>query len=88
MKTKTSIPIDQQAWAKLENLAVERGVDISSLLQIAIEDELIYNFEDSIMNFSTKGGIELDFDQIELRQNISGLVSGMRDEREDRISGP
>ena len=56
MKTKTSIPIDQQVWAKLENLAVERGVDISSLLQIAIEDELIYNFEDYIMKFSTKGG--------------------------------
>ena len=28
MKTKTNIPIDQQVWAKLENLAVERGVDI------------------------------------------------------------
>ena len=56
MKTKTNIPIDQQVWAKLENLAVERGVDISSLLQIAIEDELTYNFEDSIMKFSTKGG--------------------------------
>ena len=55
MKTKTSISIDQQVWAKLENLAVERGVDISSLLQIAIEDELTYNFEDSIMKFSTKG---------------------------------
>ena len=56
MKTKTSISIDQQVWAKLKNLAVERGVDISSLLQIAIEDELISNFEDSIMKFSTKGG--------------------------------
>ena len=55
MKTKTSIPIDQQVWAKLENLAVERRVDISSLLQIAIEDELIYNFEDSIMKFSRRG---------------------------------
>lgn len=87
MKTKTSISIDQQVWTKLKNLAVERGVDISSLLQIAIEDELISNFEDSIMKFSTKGGTELDFDPIEPRQNISGLVSGMRDEREDRISG-
>ena len=56
MKTKTSISIDQQVWTKLKNLAVERGVDISSLLQIAIEDELISNFEDSIMKFSTKGG--------------------------------
>ena len=56
MKTKTSISIDQQVWAKLKNLAVERGVDIRSLLQIAIEDELISNFEDSIMKFSTKGG--------------------------------
>ena len=56
MKTKTSISIDQQVWTKLKNLAVERGVDISSLLQIAIDDELISNFEDSIMKFSTKGG--------------------------------
>ena len=56
MKTKTSISIDRQVWAKLKNLAVERGVDISSLLQIAIDDELISNFEDSIMKFSTKGG--------------------------------
>ena len=86
MKTKTSISIDQQVWAKLKNLAVERGMDISSLLQIAIEDELISNFEDSMIKFSTQGGTELDFDPIEPRQNVSELVRGMRDEREDRIS--
>ena len=87
MKTKTSISIDQQVCIKLKNLATERNTNISSVLQKAIDGELLSNFDDSIMKYSTKRRSDSDFDPVEPKQKVSELVRRMRDERENSISG-
>ena len=87
MKTKTSISIDQQVWIKLKNLATERNTNISSALQKAIESELLSNFDDSIIKYSTRRRSDLDFDPVEPKQKVSELIRRMRDERENSISG-
>ena len=37
MKIKTSIPIDNEIWMELKNLALQRGKDINSILKDAIK---------------------------------------------------
>jgi hypothetical protein len=38
MKVKTSISIDKQIWMELKNFALQRGKDISVILEDAIEN--------------------------------------------------
>lgn len=60
---------------------------MSSILQNAIENELISNLEEPLMKYVSKKSPELDFDPIQPRKRVSDLVSGMRYDREDRLSG-
>lgn len=72
---------------RLKNLALEQGKDISSILENAIENELISNLDKSLMKYSSKTVSDLDFEPVKPKQQISDLVRSMRDDRENRISG-
>ena len=86
MKVKTSISIDKQIWMELKNLALQRGKDISFILNDAIENELYLNLDKSLMKYSKYGKSDLDFEPIKPNGKISDLVRSMRDDRESRIS--
>ena len=86
MKVKTSISIDKQIWMELKNLALQRGKDISFILNDAIENELYLNLDKSLMKYSKCGKSDLDFDPIKVKSKVSDLVRSMRDDREGRIS--
>ncbi len=86
MKVKTSISIDKQIWMELKNFALQRGKDISFILEDAIENELYLNLDKSLMKYSRYGKSELDFEPIKPKGKISDLVRSMRDDRESRIS--
>ena len=86
MKVKTSISIDKQIWMALKNFALQRGKDISFILEDAIENELFLNLDKSLMKYSKYGKSELDFEPIKPKGKVSELVRSMRDDRESRIS--
>jgi hypothetical protein len=86
MKVKTSISIDKQIWMELKNLALQRGKDISFILNDAIENELYLNLDKSLMKYSKYGKSDLDFEPIKPKSKVSDLIRSMRDDRESRIS--
>ena len=86
MKVKTSISIDKQIWMEIKNLALQRGKDISFILNDAIENELYLNLDKSLMKYSKYGKSDLDFEPIKPKSKVSDLIRSMRDDRESRIS--
>jgi predicted DNA-binding protein len=86
MKVKTSISIDNEIWMELKNLAIQRGMDISSILKDIIENELYLDLDKSLMKYSKHGDSNLDFDPIKPKSKVSDLVRSMRNDRESRIS--
>jgi predicted DNA-binding protein len=86
MKVKTSISIDNEIWMELKNLAIQRGMDISSILKDIIENELYLDLDKSLMKYSKHGDSNLDFDPIKPKSKVSDLVRSLRDDRESRIS--
>ena len=86
MKVKTSISIDKQIWMELKNLALQRGKDISFILNDAIENELYLNLDKSLMKYSKYGKSDLDFEPIKPKSKVSDLIRSIRDDRESRIS--
>ncbi len=86
MKVKTSISIDKQIWVELKNLALQRGMDISSVLKEAIENELYLNLDEYLMKYSKYSKADLDFEPIKSKGNVSDLIRSMRDDRKNRIS--
>ncbi len=86
MKVKTSISIDKQIWVELKNLALQRGMDISSVLKETIENELYLNLDEYLMKYSKYSKADLDFEPIKSKGNVSDLIRSMRDDRKNRIS--
>lgn len=87
MKVKTSISIDKEIWIDLKNLALQRGMDISSILKDIIENQLYLDLDKFLMKYSKPGDSNLDFETIKPRSKVSDLVRSIRDDREGRISG-
>ena len=71
---------------ELKNLAIQRGMDISSILKDIIENELYLDLDKSLMKYSKHGDSNLDFDPIKPKSKVSDLVRSLRDDRESRIS--
>ncbi|MGP6207715.1 hypothetical protein ACNF42_06800 [Cuniculiplasma sp. SKW3] len=86
MKVKMSIFIDKQIWMELKNFALQRGKDISFILEDVTENELYLNLDKSLMKYSRYGKSELDFEPIKPKAKVSDLVKSMRDDRESSIS--
>ena len=86
MKVKTSISIDKQIWMELKNFALQRGKDVSFILEDAIENELFLNLDKSLMKYSKYGKSELDFEPIKPKGKVSELVRSLRDDKKSRIS--
>ena len=88
VKVKTSIYVDKEVWEKFKMYAARKGVEISSLLEEIIMDEVV----DPLLNKALleAAGSEdyvLDFEPVEAKGTVSELVRVMRDERAKDLSG-
>ena len=86
MMVKTSIPIDNEIWMELKNLALQRGNDISSILKNAIKNELFLDLDKSLMKYSRYCKSGLDFEPNKPKDKVSDMIRSMREDRESRIS--
>ncbi len=87
-KRKTSVYVDEDLWARFRLYALRRGLDLSSALEEAIRDEMVdVELEEAISGLVDFEDLEIDFEPVEPKGSVSGLVRVMRDEREGRLSG-
>lgn len=83
VKVKTSIYVDKDLWERFKKYALRRGVEVSSLLENIIEEEMVEETLDKVL--LELAGVEdyvIDFEPVEAKKgSVSELVRVMRDER-------
>ena len=86
-KIKTSIYIDKTLWDLFKKYAVNRGIEISKLIEELIENEILdYTLDDVLLNIAGSEVYEIDFEPIEIKKGtLSELIREMRDERRENI---
>ncbi len=84
-KVKTSIYVDKELWEKFKLHATRRRIEVSSLLEELIQDEVA----EALLDKSYLGEEDntLDFEPVEAKDSISDLVRLARDDRANRIHG-
>ncbi len=86
VRKKTSIYIDEELWEKIKQYASMKGVDVSSLLEEIIRNEILDDLDEALYQLAGPDDYQFDFEPVEVRESISELVREMRDERADNLS--
>ena len=86
VRKKTSIYIDSELWEKFKKYALMKGMDVSSLLEEIIRNEVLDDLDEALSQFSGPDDYQFDFEPVEVGEPVSELVREMRDERVDNIS--
>ncbi len=83
VKVKTSIYVDKDLWEKFKKHALRKGVEVSSLLEDLIEEEMVEETLDKvILELAGSEDYELDFEPAKpMKGTISELVRLMRNGR-------
>lgn len=85
-RKKTSVYVDEDLWAELKRRAVENGVEVSSLLEGIIKEELMNYLESYLKELAGLEDYELDFEPVKPKGGlVSELVREMRHERSSGI---
>ncbi|MEM1546782.1 MAG: hypothetical protein QXY40_04620 [Candidatus Methanomethylicia archaeon] len=86
-RKKSSIYVDDELWRRFKKHAIENGVELSTLLEEIIREELMDNVDKALEELAGLEVYELEFKPIEPREGaVSELVRAMRDERANSIS--
>ena len=87
VKVKTSIYVDKELWEKFKRHALRKGMEVSSLLEDMMRNEMIEDLlDDELLNLAGSETYQIDFEPIKPREGlISELVRVMRDERAGSI---
>mgnify|MGYP000253420794 FL=1 len=87
-RAKTSIYVDRNLWEKFKRYAARRGVDVSSLFEELIRDEMAdYLLSEELSRLGISEDYEVDFEPVEPRGAVSELIREMRDERAGSVPG-
>ncbi|MEM2351868.1 MAG: hypothetical protein QXT26_05625 [Thermoproteota archaeon] len=86
-KVKSSIYIDEGLWRELKRRAVEMDLEIGSLLEELIKDNLMIGIEEELVEIGGDlSDVEIDFEPIKpIEGLVSTLTRDLRDERENSL---
>ena len=87
MRKRTSIYIDEELWERFKKHAAAKGVEVSSLLEELMKDELGDYLYEALSELIGSESYEIDFEPVEPKGPVSPVVREIRDERERRILG-
>jgi hypothetical protein len=87
MRRKTSVYVDGDLWERFKRYAVARGVEVSSLLEELMREELGDYVDEALGALAGSDSYELDFEPVEPKGSVSQFVREMRDERERGLLG-
>lgn len=85
-RRKSSIYVNEELWRRFKSYAVERGLEVSLLMEELIREELMDHVEEGLSELAGLKTYELDFEPVEPENLISTLVKEMRDDRSDSLS--
>jgi hypothetical protein len=87
-RKKSSVYVDEELWRRLKKYAMEKGTELSALLEDVIREEFMDHVDKALEELAGSRACELDFEPVKPRMGvISELVKAMRDERADSILG-
>ncbi|WFO74886.1 hypothetical protein J4526_07390 [Desulfurococcaceae archaeon MEX13E-LK6-19] len=88
VKVKTSIYIDKDLWEKFKKYALRRGIEVSSLLEDLIRNNIVDELLDkTLQELAGNENYEIGFEPVEPKKGtVSDLVRVMRDERANSLS--
>lgn len=87
-KAKTSIYVDRDLWERFKRHAARRGIDVSSLLEELMMDEMAdYLLSEELSRLGISEDYEVDFEPVEAKGAVSELIRVMRDERAGSVPG-
>jgi len=87
VRKKTSVYVDEELWERFKKHAAAEGVEVSSLLEELMKDELGDYLYEALSELIGSESYEIDFEPVEPKGSVSPIVREMRDERERRILG-
>lgn len=80
-RKKTSIYVDEEVWTEFKRYAVDKGMDVSSLLEEIMKEELLSYLGDVLSKIAGSEDYQINFEPIEPKGAVSMLIREMRDER-------
>ena len=88
VKVKTSIYVDKEVWEKFKMYAAREGVEISSLLEEILMNEVVDSFlDEALLEAAGSEDYVLDFEPVEAKGAVRELVRAVRDERAKGLLG-
>ena len=88
VKVKTSIYVDKEVWEKFKMYAAREGIEISSLLEEILMNEVVDSFLDkALLDAAGSEDYVLDFEPVKAKGSVSELVRAVRDERVKDLLG-
>jgi len=79
LKKRTSIYIEDELWERFKVRASTKGVEVSSLLEELIREELADQVSKALEELAGPEDYQLDFDPVKPREPASSLIREMRD---------
>ncbi|MCC6017671.1 MAG: hypothetical protein LM601_01400 [Candidatus Verstraetearchaeota archaeon] len=81
VRKKTSIYVDEEIWMEFKRYAVDKGMDVSSLIEEILREELLSHIDDALSKIAGSEDYQINFEPIEPRGSVSALIREMRNER-------
>jgi len=86
VRKKSSVYVDEELWRRLEKRAMDEGVELSTLLEEVIREELMDYVNEALEELAGSNFYDLDFKPVKPKGGVvSELVRSMRGERSNSI---
>lgn len=87
VRRKTSVYVEEGLWERFKVYASIKGIDMSSLLEEMIKEELADHIGEAIEELAGPDDYQLDFEPVRAREPVSPLIREMRDGRANGLLG-
>jgi hypothetical protein len=81
VRKKTSIYVDEEIWMEFKRYAVDKGMDVSSLIEEILREELLSHIDDALSKIAGSEDYQINFELIEPKGSVSTLIREMKDIR-------
>jgi hypothetical protein len=81
VRKKTSIYVDEEIWMEFKRYAVDKGMDVGSLIEEILREELLSHIDDALSKIAGSEDYQINFEPIEPKGSVSILIREMKDIR-------
>jgi hypothetical protein len=81
VRKKMSIYVDEEIWMEFKRYAVDKGMDVGSLIEEILREELLSHIDDALSKIAGSEDYQINFEPIEPKGSVSILIREMKDIR-------